>query len=383
MSFPAARGAAIRLAAFYAVTFAIFGINLPYWPVWLRSRGFDDAAIGVLVAVATAVRLVAQPIAGHVGDRSGERKRPIIVASLIMTLSFALYFVAEGFWQFLVVAVLFGLFASPIVSLTDTLTMQGVRQGGFAYGRVRLWGSLSFMLVAWGLGLLLDIGSADWIRAGMMLACLVSCVVAFALPDWRFAPERRGGRAPLRALLADRSLLIFIAATGAGQASHAVYYAFGTLHWRAAGLGDGFIGFLWALGVIAEILFFAWGDRLLRRFGTARVLMASGAAGMVRWGALAVTADPLVLMAVQVLHALTFAAGFQTAVLHLARAVPAERAASAQSLNSVIGSGILLGGALALSGPLYHALGGHAYVAMAALSAVTGGYGLLLARRAI
>lgn len=372
--------AAVRLAVFYAVTFVVFGINMPYWPVWLAAQGISPSAIGLLVAATTAIRLVAQPLAGHIGDLTGERKRPILVATLLMSLSFALYYWADGFWQFLIVALLFGFFVSPIVSLTDTLTLHGVVQGRFSYGRVRLWGSVTFMLAALGFGMILEFGSADWIRTGMLIGCLAAVAAGFLLPDWRFAPAPKGGRAPLGVLLRDRPLVIFILASGIGQASHAVYYAFGTLHWRAEGLSDGFIGFLWALGVVSEILFFAWGDRLLRRFGVANLLILSGGAGIVRWLVTAVTAAAPVLIVLQLLHAFTFAAGFQAAVQHLARTVPPEQSASAQSLNSVISTGILLAGALMAAGPLYQALGGGAYAVMALLSAVTCGYGLRLAK---
>ncbi|MFX9093361.1 MFS transporter, partial [Acinetobacter baumannii] len=90
---------------------------------------------------------------------------------------------------------------------------------------------------------------------------------AFILPDWQVEEGARRARAPLAAVLSDPRFRIFVLGNGLTQASHALFYVFGSIYWRQAGLSDGFIGFLWAEGVIAEIIFFVYGDRLVRRFG--------------------------------------------------------------------------------------------------------------------
>src|SRR3546814_19521281 len=89
------------------------------------------------------------------------------------------------------------------------------------------------------------------------------------------------------------------------MASHAVLTAFATIHWRAAGIGEEFIGMLWAVGVIAEVAVFAFGGRLLRRLGIVGMMALGAGAGVVRWTGLGLTDDPLLLPGFQSLHALT------------------------------------------------------------------------------
>jgi PPP family 3-phenylpropionic acid transporter len=164
------------------------------------------------------------------------------------------------------------------------------------------------------------------------------------------------------------------------QASHAAYYGFATLHWRAAGLSDGAIGALWAEGVVAEIVLFAFSGAIAKRFGPARLLLIGAAAGVVRWGVLGWTADLAVVAAVQWLHALTFAATHLGAMHFLVRAIPREHSATAQTLYAALGVGVLMGVAMIISGEIYGALAGAAFYAMAVMSALGGLASIVLAR---
>jgi MFS transporter, PPP family, 3-phenylpropionic acid transporter len=179
-----------------------------------------------------------------------------------------------------------------------------------------------------------------------------------------------------------RGFALFLAATAAVQASHAVYYGFATLHWQAAGYGDTLIGGLWALGVIAEILLFAAGDRVVRRAGAAWLIVIGGLAGGLRWTVTGTTTELWALVIVQTLHALSFGAVHLGAIHFIARAVPPELSATAQSLYSSVVMGLGLGLMLFAAGPLYAAVGAHAFHAMA-LSAVLGAGLALRLRRSL
>ena len=92
----------------------------------------------------------------------------------------------------------------------------------------------------------------------------MTVVTCLALPE-RPRPARAGLPLGLDRLLRQPGLVSFVLAAGLIQASHVVYYGFATLHWRAAGHGEAVIGWLWAEGVVAEILLFAWAGTILRR----------------------------------------------------------------------------------------------------------------------
>jgi PPP family 3-phenylpropionic acid transporter len=164
------------------------------------------------------------------------------------------------------------------------------------------------------------------------------------------------------------------------QGSHAVYYAFGTLHWQAAGYSDDVIGALWAEGVVAEIVLFAFGGPLVRRLGPARLLALGGMAGTVRWLVLGLTDALPALVSVQALHAFTFGAAHLGAIHFIARAMPPALSATAQSLYSAVVMGLGTGLMLVASGPLYAALAGAAYLAMAAAALVGAALSWALAR---
>jgi PPP family 3-phenylpropionic acid transporter len=167
----------------------------------------------------------------------------------------------------------------------------------------------------------------------------------------------------------NRRFWEFIAIAAALQASHQVYYGFGTLYWRSLGFSEGMIGVLWAEGVVAEILLFWQGSRLLARLGPLGLMIAGGAAGIVRWSLMGLVPGLLPALALQVLHALTFGATHLGAMNYLSRTVPPGAAASAQALYSGASSGI--GGGLVMlgAGALYAEFGGRAYLFMTILSA--------------
>lgn len=371
-----------RMALFFAATFAVTGVHLPFWPVWLAAQDQSPAAIGLLLAVGVWVRIVSNPLIADLADRSGQRRRPMLWLAWGSLGVFSLFAVATGFPQLLLVSLLFGCLWAPLIPLGDDLALLIAYAEGRDYGRIRVWGSISFIVTASLAGWLLAGSGATgilWLLLGLLLANALVCRL---LPDRRVTKPDRTLGLPLRQLLRQRDYALFVLAAGLLQASHAVYYGFGSLHWRSAGLGDRLIGLLWSEGVLAEILLFAFSAGILRRIGPLNLLLLGAGGGIVRWTLTAATSDPLALVGLQLLHGLTFGAAHLGAMHYMARAVPPGLTASAQSLYSALTGGIFLGGALILSGPLYAHAGGAAFLAMAAMSLAGGLAVLVLIRRA-
>ena len=339
----------------------------------------DATEIGILLSAIFWVKVIANPAIAALCDRRGERRRPIILLALGCLLSTALFAGATGFWALLAVSVLAGTFFSTMLPLGENLTMVTVYARGLDYGRIRLWGSLAFILAAAGAGRLLE-GRSEGLVLWLILGALtVALAAAFALPDTRLPPAG-SRRAPALRLLREPLFLVFLAAAGLVQASHAVYYGFATIHWRAAGLGDEIIGWLWAEGVAAEILLFMVSGRLVRRIGPAWLIALGAGAGLVRWLLMAETADLAILVAIQALHAASFGATHLGAMHFLTRAAPAEISATAQSLYSAIGGGVIFGLAMGASGALYDGLGAGAFHVMSGMALVGGAGACVLAR---
>jgi len=367
-------GDGVRLAFFFTAFFFVVGIQLPFWPVWLTAKGLGPTEIGLLMAISIAAKVIANPLAAHLADRRGERRRPMVMLAVASLASFAQFGWVNGFWPILVVSVMFFMCWPPIMPLGESLTMITVHREGLDYGRIRLWGSLSFIAMAAISGRIL-VEEPPEIIFWMVLSAIAFAIVACTLvPDSR--PERTTStEAPIRLVLKNRRFVLFLFAAALIQGSHAVYYAFGTLHWQAAGYSDDLIGGLWAEGVIAEIILFAFGNKVVRHVGAERLILLGALAAAIRWTVTGFTDALPVIICAQTLHAFTYGATHLGAIHFVARVVAPSMSATAQSLYAAAVMGLGLGLMLLISGELYGRFGGGAYYGMA----VAGLMGALLA----
>ena len=356
-----------RLALFYAAYFAAVGIHLPFWPVWLEARGLTATEIGYVLAAAFWPRVVTSLLIPSVSDRLGERRRPMILLTALTLAGLILFALAYDFWPLLLLSVLTGASWAPILPLGEAVALGEAQRRDLNYGRIRLWGSLAFILAAIGVGEWLEhAGPAIilWSIAVTIACLLVACVL---LPAGGSA-ERPVAAADFRRLVHKPEFLAFVAAAGLIQVSHAVYYGFATLHWRAAGHGELVIGLLWAEGVVAEIVLFACAATLLRWYDPVRLLSLAGALTVARWILTGLSTDLAVLVPAQALHAASFGAAHLAAMHYLRDRTPTELHASAQGFYAAIGFALPFGLLTPAAGWLYGATGGGAFWAMAALA---------------
>lgn len=365
--------AALRLSLFYAAFFFASGVQMPFWPVWLASRGLGPAEIGALLAIGQWVRVAANPLVGMLADRAGDRRRVMVLLGVTGVAGYLLCLPARGFAALILPSAITAAAASAILPLVDSLALASASR--LDYGRVRLWGTIAFILATLMGGGMLQGRSPDIVLYLLLATAVALAASCSALP--RTAIARPSRRAPFWRLLLDRGYLLFLAAATLIQSSHAVYYAFGTLYWQRLGYADATIAWLWAEGAIAEVVLFYFGAPLVRRIGPHGLMVLGGAGAVLRWGATAVATSLPALVLLQPLHALSFAAAHLGAMHFVARAVPPERAATAQSLYAAIVNGVGLGVVALGAGALYAAVGGRAYLAMA----VMGGAGAVLAAR--
>ena len=369
-----------RYAAFYGAFFLTFGVYLPFWPVWLAHRGLTPEQIGVVLAVGSWVKVLGIPAVAQIADRSGRPKITLVVVAALTVLSVAAYLPAQGFWAILGVTVVAAILSQSMNPLAESLTMAAVVRERLDYGRIRLWGSLAFILGTVGAGRLLTGRDGELILLLVLAGFALTLVAVLLYPDQR-PPRASAGWRRVTTLLSNRRFVVFLIAASLLQASHAVYYGFSALHWKAAGLSETAIGWLWAEGVIAEVLLFAVSGAAVARLGPAGLLIAAGAAGVLRWVVLGTSTDLAALVAVQGLHAATFGAVHLGAMHFIARSAPAGLAATAQAAYAAVSGGIAMGLAMLFAGGLYEAFGGGAFHAMAALCAIGALLAIPLARR--
>ena len=374
-------GFATRLAALYAALFILGGIQLPFLPVWLKAKGLDAATIGLVLAAPMLVRVLAIPLAARTADRHDALRLGIIVTSCTSVFGYALVGLASGATAILIAYALASLAFTPVMPLAETYALKGLAARGRAYGPVRLWGSAAFILGTFAAGFAADTIPARHLIWLIVAASIVSALAAFALAPLSTGTPGPSEQQPLRkSLLRDPSFIAVLAAASLIQASHAVYYGFSTLEWRAAGLDGTTIAALWGLGVIAEIVLFAVSGRLPPFFQPGVMLLIGAAGATLRWSAMALDPAAAWLPVLQLLHALSFGATHLGALTFLARTTPPGQGATAQGYLA-IAMGAAMAGAMGLSGVLYEAFGSLAYAAMA-LAAIAGGACAFVAQRA-
>jgi PPP family 3-phenylpropionic acid transporter len=366
-----ARLVAWRLAAFYGALFAGVGIGLPFWPVWLNAQGLTAGEIGSLLAAATVARILMSPLVARVADRTGERKRLIVLLFAISGGCWTLFLVAHGFWALLAISIAAQSASAAAMPLFDDMTLGATRAHALEYGKIRLAGSITFLATAFAGGLFLAGRPAGDVLALLLAAAALSFVTALQLPDLRathrLSVDLIGGFARV---LRRRGFQLLFVASGLIQASHMALYGFGTIHWRAAGLSDGFIGFLWAEGVIAEIVLFWYGAPMLRRVSPAALIALGGGAGALRWLVTGLTVDPAALVGLQALHGVSFGATHLGTMHYLRDHAPAGLSATAQGLHSALPTALFGGLTMLAAGRLFGVLGAGVFQAMAVLAAL-------------
>jgi PPP family 3-phenylpropionic acid transporter len=366
-----ADGFPARLALFYAGLFVVVGIQMPFFPIWLKAKGLDAEAIGLVIATPILVRVVVVPIAARIADRRGTLRAVLMVSSIGAAMGYAVVGAAQGFPAILASVALAAALAAPAIPLADAYALKGLTLRGRAYGPVRLWGSVAFIAASFAAGFaagLIAPTSYVWlIVAAWALAGMASLALRSLRPAG--APKPVVPPAPRR-LLATPGVLPIAMGASLIQASHAVYYGFSSLEWTAQGLSGIAIGALWSLGVAAEIVLFALSARLPAL--SPRGLLILGATGaVVRWAGMALDPPAALLVPLQCLHALSFGASFLGAVQFLSRVALDGEAATAQGDFSTL-QGIVTAAATGVSGLLYGSFGALAYAAMAVCAAVGG-----------
>jgi len=370
---------ALRLGLLYAALFLVIGCYLPYLPVWLKWRALDADQIAVLLAATLYTRILFTPAISFAADRLGDRRAILIVLAWGSLLSFVILWVSDGFWQMLLAIVLLAVNWTSIMPLIETVAASGIRSFGLDYGKVRLWGSITFIVASLGSGTVIQLYGPQAVMPILLAATALMVLATHLMPrqlgGHKASPAGTAKPALRRLKLSDAFalaraplFLLFLLAASLIQASHALMYAFGSLHWQAQGFSGGTIGALWSVGVVAEVALFAASGRVIAACGTVRLLGLAGAAAVLRWGFMAFDPPLLVTGLLQILHAMSFGAAHLAAIHFLTHAVPEDRGATAQGLYAAMVAGLVMGSLTLACGPLYRMFGGEAYGVMAALA---------------
>lgn len=304
-----------RLSGFYLFYFAVLGALVPYFGLYLKSIGYGPVDIGSLMALIMISRIVAPNVWAYIADHRDDRLRVVRVASFLTVLLFAGVFLGTGFWWLAFVLLAFSFFWHASLPLLEVQVMRHTQHRPGGYGRVRLWGSIGFIVSVVTLGPVVDAHGPWWVLPMLLVLMLGVWIYSLVLPEAPVAGPAEHP-APLLKVILRPEILAFLLACLLMQVSHGPYYTFYSIFLESHGYSKTLIGLLWAFAVLCEIGVFLLMPRILARTTLRAVLLVSFLLAAVRWLLIGFFPDDLVILVLaQVLHAATFgtfhAAGMQ------------------------------------------------------------------------
>jgi PPP family 3-phenylpropionic acid transporter len=373
------------LSGFYAAKFGHLGIVLPFLAPWFQSRGLGAASIGVMLALPPLFKILAPWTWGRWADRSGKRRELLCIGAAVSATALVAMTFADRIVLLGSLMAVYAFTRAPVLPYLEATSLEQREHLDLSYGPIRLWGSVSFVVLSGGYGALAATLHPDaglWIAAALLALCS-ALAVRLPAPDRPASTGSAGppARAPRPGSDTPYGIVHFFVACALMQVSHGAYYTFYSIHLGELGYGPRTIGGLWALAVICEVLLLTRLDRIVQRFGTGRVLRASLMLATVRWLIIGSCSALPWLALGQTLHAATYAAFHVAAIGVVFRHFGRGARARGQAMYSgmTFGVGMFVGNLTAgwLAEPLglptlYLASAGVAFVALAILGFARG-----------
>jgi len=321
------------------------GLVLPFFPVYLASLQMEAFTIGLIIALISASRIFAPPLFGYWLEQRQYSPALILCSSSMIAALALVPLNSAATWLpvFALLVLLFSLLWSGILAPADSFTIRMAEANHTQYSRIRLWGSVGFIVSSLLVGAYLNgerMLLLPWIMAVLMVALAITTIAFHHVP----APAQHHtahtnlphSRETQRLMLAG--LLM--------QCSHGAYYAFFSLYLIDLGYQTSWISFLWVASVAAEIILMAWAGSWLQRCSLALCLQLCFVLAALRWLGIAYSEAWWWLLLWQLLHAATFAAFHISSVTAMNRMVAPSRQASAQGWLGAMTFG--LGGMLGI-----------------------------------
>ncbi|WP_375057552.1 3-phenylpropionate MFS transporter [Zobellella sp. DQSA1] len=353
---------ALWLSLFFAIYYFGYGIFLPFWALWLSHVGADAGFIGLLLGLGMAARC-----AGNLAVMSRVRAAAHLLPatrwlSLLSLLAFAGFYGWHSSVALLALMLLVNLIYPALMPVSEAIASRLIVQVHLDYGKARLWGSAAFIVANLVVGSLSGSLGPQWVLHTMVLS--LGLMLAISVLPMNPMPvdthQGRGGDS-IRQVWGRPGMMRFLLVTALLQGSHAFYYGFSALYWQQQGYSTAVIGYLWGLGVLAEIGVFAMNKRWFERLSARHLLLAGAACALLRWALLGSTTELGGLVVAQLLHGGSFCLSHLGAIRYISRDLDGPAVIGGQALYAALPMGLAVALLLVLSGQLYPLLGGQTF----------------------
>lgn len=361
-----------NLSRFYFVYYFFVGAFVPYWGLYLQSEAFSAADIGILMSLFQISRIFAPNFWGWLADHTGKRAQWIKLTSFLGLCGFAAVFWAHGFfWLFFVMAAL-SLFTSSTLPLAESLTLAHLATTSGHYSRIRMWGSLGFIVAAVLLGFVIDGAGIRSLLWFLLAVQMILFFLSYTLPDPKIPPHQQD-HFSIWQVLKQPNVIALLLGCALMVTAHGVLYNFYSIYLSTHGYSKGVIGLLWAVGVICEIGIFMLMPKIMARFSLKTILLVSLLLAVLRFGLIGMAVDRLwLLLLAQTLHAATFGSFHAASVEVIAQFFHGRHQARGQAIYNSVAYGIggTLGGVA--GGYALQNLGGETTFVLAAVFPLLG-----------
>jgi len=361
-----------RLSRFYFFYYFFVGSFVPYWGIYLQSENFSPSSIGILLSLFQISRIVAPNFWGWLADHTGYRVKWIKLTSFLGLIGFIGVFWAKGFfWIFLVMSAL-SLFTSSTLPLAESLTLAHLATTDGHYSRIRLWGSIGFIVASLFLGYLIDFQGINILLWVLLIAQAIIFFLSNTIPETQDIQHKTNDLSIWKIIKTPSVIALLVGCTLMVSA-HGVLYNFYSIYLKDHGYSSGTIGWLWAVGVICEILIFMAMPKILQRFSLKAILLMSLFLGVIRFILIGVSPDHLYLLFIaQMFHAATFGSFHAASIEVIAYYFKGRNQTRGQAIYNSVAYGI--GGTIGGlgGGYLIQYLGGQLGFMIAAISPLIG-----------
>ena len=362
-----------RLSNFYFWYFAFVGAFAPFFSLYLQRRGFAPLEIAVLLGISPTLRILVPFFWAWLADHWGHKYKLLRIFAFISPVLFAFMIAKGSFSSVAGVLIIWGLLWSGILPIAEALCVEALGEEISIYGRVRVWGSIGFILVVVSGGYLfewLDVLYLDWIICALLVIILGAVLM---LPRDNELSARPNEVAQPIFFLKDQRIIALMVCFFIMQFAHGAYNAFFSIFVVDLGNSKSTVGWLWAIAVIAEIFIFLWMPRLFKRFSINDFFLFCFFIAVFRFSLVYVGHDSLVLLAIaQIMHAITFGMFHVAGIAATNKLFTGAYRSRGQALYSSVGFGAGGASGTLVSGLVWESWGGAATFAMSALTSLLG-----------
>jgi len=340
-----------RLGGFYFFYYSIVGTFMPYWNLYLQDQGFNYQEIGVLSSIAIITRFFAPLVWGWVADKSGKRMLLVRVATWMEScIWLAIFLVPNTFQSIALLMLIFSFFQNAILAQFEGVTLFWLGdQKAKLYGKIRKWGSVGFIVGVFVIGALLEIVSISMLPILLLIIASLAFIWSFTIREPDGAPTSQKKLEPLLPVLKRPTVAAFFTIEFILLFSHAPFYSFYSNFLKSLNFSTAEIGFLWAMGVFAEIFMFSIASKVFQRFSWRSLVIVCLLVTSIRWMLVALFSHYFVgQLFAQCLHAFSFGLFHLIAMRVIFQNFSAGQQGRGQALYSTMwGLGVAFGSVLA------------------------------------